>query len=104
MKLGGIKNSEAGYPSGRRDEAAQCIDAPGESRALVPLSAATERQRDTGSHPRPAMFLAHLIAASTQVPQARERRRAEPADATCAYEAAMAAAPLVTGRNFSRNS
>lgn len=38
---------------------------------------------------RQAAFLAHLIAASRQVPQARERRRAEPADAIAAYRSSL---------------
>jgi hypothetical protein len=40
---------------------------------------------------RPASaFVAHLIAAARQVPQARQRRRAEPAEVIAAYRAADA--------------
>jgi hypothetical protein len=38
--------------------------------------------------PRPAAFLAHLIAVKQSHPQTRERRRAEPAEAVNAYRAA----------------
>ena len=38
---------------------------------------------------RNAAFLTHLIASVTQVPQSRERRRAEPSEAEAAYRAAM---------------
>jgi hypothetical protein len=43
--------------------------------------------------PRPsAPFLAQLIAANRKLPQARERRRAEPHEAIAAYTAAARAA------------
>jgi hypothetical protein len=41
--------------------------------------------------PRPAAFLAHLIAVKQSHPQTRERRRAEPAEAVNAYRKAMKA-------------
>jgi len=45
------------------------------------------------SLPRPsAPFLAQLIAAQRKLPQARERRRAEPREAIAAYTAAARAA------------
>ena len=39
---------------------------------------------------REAQFLAHLIATKDQLPQTRERRRADPAEAIAAYTAADA--------------
>jgi hypothetical protein len=49
-----------------------------------------------------AGFLAHLIATAEQLPQTRERRRAEPAVAIAAYRTA-AAAPAASPR-LSRSS
>jgi hypothetical protein len=40
--------------------------------------------------PRLATFLAHLIACNGQLPQMRERRRAEPAEVIAAYAAVSA--------------
>jgi len=50
--------------------------------------------RESGPGPfhvvrRQAPFLAHLIAMARQVPQARERRRAEPAEAIAAYRTSL---------------
>jgi hypothetical protein len=46
--------------------------------------------RSAGRQHRPsAAFLAQLIAARRNLPQARERRRAEPGEAIAAYAAAM---------------
>lgn len=66
----------------------------GESRALVALTPTAATHQPSESH-RQAAFLAHLIATKDQLPQTRERRRAEPAEAIAAYRA-MAA---LTGRN-----
>ena len=66
-----------------RDTPAPCVD---RSRALALTTPA-----DTGPWLRPprrrvcAQFLAQLIAADHQLPQARERRRADPRDAIAAY-------------------
>jgi hypothetical protein len=68
------------------EQAKQAENQPAsESRALVALVApapATPLLRY-----RPAPFLAHLIATKQQLPQTRERRRAEPAQAVTAYRA-----------------
>lgn len=58
----------------------------GESRALVALTPVAAAYEPSGSH-RQAAFLAHLIATKGQLPQTRERRRAEPAEAIAAYRA-----------------
>jgi len=60
-----------------------------ESRALVALMPATAARQSCESH-RKAAFLAHLIATKDQLPQTRERRRAEPAEAIAAYRAGAA--------------
>jgi hypothetical protein len=62
------------------------------SRALVPVGPA-DRAGSANPLPRPsAPFLAQLIAANRKLPQARERRRAEPHEAIAAYAAAARAA------------
>jgi hypothetical protein len=62
-----------------------------ESRALVPVApvTATHEPAPARDHCR-ATFLAHLIATKEQLPQTRERRRAEPKDAIGAYRAVAA--------------
>jgi len=64
-----------------------------ESRALVAIEPAVPHAspRALTRHPA-APFLAQLIATHLQVPQTRERRRAEPQDAIGAYRLAS---PLV---------
>jgi hypothetical protein len=55
------------------------------SRALVVLAPAAAAEPSTIY--RQAAFLAHLIAVKDHLPQTRERRRAEPAEAIAAYRA-----------------
>lgn len=56
----------------------------GASRALVALTPLATSRQPFESH-RQAAFLAHLIATKDQLPQTRERRRAEPSEAIAAY-------------------
>jgi hypothetical protein len=60
-----------------------------ESRALVAVEPAAPHAgpRTLTRHPA-APFLAQLIATHLQLPQTRERRRAEPAEAIAAYRSA----------------
>ena len=63
---------------------------PSECRALVPLEpAASDERVSRRAPPQHAAFVAHLIATAKQVPQTRERRRAEPDEAIAAYNAAI---------------
>ena len=67
-------------------------DLPSSSRALVPL-VRLAHQHDAPHHSpvrRVASFLTHLIAASEKVPQARVRRRADPAEVIAAYQSTIA--------------
>jgi len=67
--------------------------------ALQPIASGS----DADSHHRPqAGFLAHLIATDRKLPQTRERRRAEPADAIAAYAATDAVPPSRVGRRLYR--
>jgi hypothetical protein len=73
------------------------------SRALIALQPIA--RGDTGPQTRPqAGFLAHLIATDRKLPQTRERRRAEPAEAVAAYAATGAATPSQLGRRLYRVS
>jgi hypothetical protein len=57
------------------------------SRALIPLEAVVGAREAPATSQRPcAGFLAHLIATAGQLPQTREKRRAEPEDAVAAYQ------------------
>jgi hypothetical protein len=57
------------------------------TRALVALQPAAPSERPMHTRAQ-ATYLAHLIATQQQLPQTRERRRAEPAHAIAAYAAA----------------
>ena len=64
-------------------------DSPSENHALIclePEFVASHSHRMTRCD---AAFLAHLIAMAAQVPQMRERCRAEPAEAAAAYQASI---------------
>lgn len=65
------------------------IDSPSSHRALVAIG--PERQDEHPHRPvqRTATFLTHLIATARQLPQARARRRAEPAEVIAAYQATI---------------
>ena len=65
-------------------------DSPSSHRALVALVPAQQDEHPHRPVHRTAAFLAHLIATARQLPQARERRRADPADVIAAYQATIA--------------
>ena len=70
-----------------RRAAASSRPAAASARALIPLQPIASG--DAGLRARPqAGFLAHLIATDRKLPQTRERRRADPAEAIAAYAAA----------------
>ena len=85
MRIGRIATTASG-PNGQQARDTQLTSA-GESRALVALMPADATHTPSESH-RQAAFLAHLIATKDQLPQTRERRRAEPAEAIAAYRTA----------------
>lgn len=78
LRRGGEKPSDGSLPQSG-DEA---------SRALVILEPAPRQEPQSGH--RQVQFLAQLIANRDQLPQTRERRRAEPAEVIAAYRAADA--------------
>ena len=93
MRVDPTKQAASGQ-TGRmpRDAGLAPAELEPESRALVVLAPAAT-QAPSASYRR-AQFLAHLIATKDMLPQTRERRRAEPAEAIAAYRAVAA----MTGR------
>lgn len=72
------------------------------SRALI-SRAATNREAPAPYASRPrADFVAQLIATSSQAPQTRARRRAEPEEAVAAYSA-LGQWPMPSGRALARS-
>jgi hypothetical protein len=67
----------------------EAIDSPSEGRALVALEPEVIAPPPHHRTRCDAAFLAHLIATAEQVPQLRERCRAEPNEAAAIYQAAM---------------
>ena len=99
--IGAIRGSiavEAGR-SPRSEAAAPHRAKPASARALIPLQPVA--RADASIRPQ-AGFLAHLIATDGKLPQTRERRRAEPADAIAAYAVAGRAPRPRTGRRLFR--
>jgi hypothetical protein len=85
MRLGEINattSRQSGLPVQRRTAPVPVVA----SRALVAPTPAAAPGEPRGY--RQAAFLAHLIATKEQLPQTRERRRAEPGEAVAAYRAA----------------
>ena len=64
-------------------------DLPPSSRALVTVAAESHDAHPHRSIQRVASFLAQLIANAGRLPQARERRRADPAEVIAAYRATV---------------
>jgi hypothetical protein len=71
------------------------------SRALVPVAPAQAPHADFSGPRRSAAFLTQLIAGHVQMPQTREKRRAEPGDAITAYRAASSRNLARAGRRLS---
>ncbi len=87
MRIGEINtvaSRQAGL-SAQRDAGAPAA----ESRSLIAVSPTPAASKPSVSY-RQAAFLAHLIATKEQLPQTRERRRAEPGEAIAAYRATAA--------------
>jgi hypothetical protein len=89
---------------GDRDAATADLTAAAvsECRALAVVTPASSEKGEIVRCYRSATFLAQLLAAKAQLPQSRERRRAEPDVVMHVYEAGMTPQPLAQGRLFSR--
>lgn len=90
MRIGEVNSTvsrQVNLPARSRDAAEQVV----ESRALVPVAPVVAAHETVPARDhRNATFLAHLIATKDHLPQTRERRRAEPADAIAAYRTVAA--------------
>jgi hypothetical protein len=73
----------------KQERAMQTTDLPSSSRALVTLASGSHETRPRRPIHRVSGFITHLIATARQLPQTRERRRAEPADVIAAYRATV---------------
>jgi hypothetical protein len=86
MRLAGVGSATAAASRPRAGDGRDGEATGPACRALVAVTPAPRVDRPFVALPRPsAPFLAHLIAAHMQVPQARARRRAEPEVAAAAY-------------------
>jgi hypothetical protein len=108
--VGGVR-AAAGIRIGpARDTPARATDATPlvtaePNRALIPVDAVIPGREAPTTGQRPyAGFLAHLIATADQLPQTRERRRAEPEDAIAAYRSTIKGAGAPVRGKFSRSS
>jgi hypothetical protein len=91
MQLGKMnKGAAAVVPPVTAETEPPVVEKPG--RALVAAAPVVETAGCGASH-RDALFLAQLIAVKNRHPQSRERRRAEPGEATAAYRATAALVP-----------
>lgn len=94
-----LAQSGAGATAGRVETPA---DPPQPGHALVLVGSCRRTAVDpAGSRPS-AVFLAHLIATAQRAPQTRQRRRAEPNEASSIY-AAVSAPAAPTGRTIRRS-
>jgi len=87
MKVSETRSADPKFSAATAGESARGPEQT-ESRALVPVAPADEARPEPSGHYREASFLAQLIATKEQMPQTRERRRAEPGEAIAAYRAA----------------
>lgn len=83
----------------RIDSDTEVETAPG--RALVAVTPVDADMRHVPTHPS-AAFVTQLLAIKAGLPQTRERRRAEPDEASRQYVTAMSPRPRHTGRVLSR--
>jgi hypothetical protein len=90
MRVEPTKQASSGRSSETpRDATLAPAEHDADSRALVVLAPAATQAPSANYRQSPllAAFLAQLIATKDQLPQTRERRRAEPAEALAAYRA-----------------
>lgn len=85
MRIGGIRGEDTRRVEPRNNSGEAALP----SRALVPITPSPAGPAPPHHH-RQAPFLAQLIATRDRIPQTRERRRVEPAEALKAYQAMAA--------------
>ena len=76
-------------PALKQERAVQTNDSPSPGRALITLVPDTHEEHPHRPVRRVSNFLTQLIATARQLPQTRERRRADPADVIAAYRATV---------------
>ena len=74
-------------------------DSPSSSRALVTVETQAREAHPHRPIQRVSNFLTHLIATARQVPQTRERRRADPAEVIAAYRATVERLQSLNGQS-----
>lgn len=92
MRIGGFQTRLATDARARAragTPARKSTSKPVSSRALVPVAPPAPTGSELPASPRPAAFLAHLVAMRDQAPQTRLRRRAEPAEAALIYRTSL---------------
>jgi hypothetical protein len=87
MRPSEISNQHAAGPARQAPEPAP--EAPA-GRSLIALAPVAPLGEPISHYRQQAPFLAQLIATREQLPQTRERRRAEPEEAIAAYRASEA--------------
>jgi len=101
--ISGVRGSTVGAVDRTRRESSSPRRRPRteSSRALIALEPIAPSDTPLRTRPQ-ADFLAHLIATREQLPQTRERRRAEPHDVIVVYAAALAGPAKPSGTKLSR--
>ena len=86
MRIVGASSSVSPFTRQGANEAYDTADPQAKARALITIEAPrySEHSPRLARHPS-APFVAHLIATRMLAPQTRERRRAEPEEATAVY-------------------
>jgi hypothetical protein len=107
--VGGVRTASGVRIGPARDASAPttgtALSGAESGRALIAVEAAIPTREAPTAGQRPyAGFLAHLIATADQLPQTRERRRAEPEDAIAAYRSTVNGTGAPTTSRFSRSS
>jgi hypothetical protein len=86
MRIVGASSSVTSLVRRSANETREGAPPEAEQHALIAIEAPRGGDRSSRSTGRPsAQFVAHLIATRMQVPQTRERRRAEPEEAIAVY-------------------
>jgi hypothetical protein len=81
----GLVRSNEAAPTPQTDSLRHKADAPSSRRDVIVVNPKETRRAGKPSRYADALFLAHMFAAKFDVPQQREKRRADPVDANASY-------------------
>lgn len=81
----GLVRSNEAARTPKADSLRHKADAPSNRRDVIVVNPKETRRTGKPSRYAGALFLAHMFAAKFDVPQQREKRRADPADANAIY-------------------